>query len=160
MRGRLAMVEGREEGVCLEILPARAFSHARKKTLFVFRVGIQHPRASARPPHPPNASPVTNTSEISCRATGSDVAELINSYIKEGAIVPVEITVGLIEKVLAGTLLTRPSYPPVGSHQELCRRCPPYPSLFLFCCSHPRKRPPSPFFSSSAVPTLPTKSRL
>ena len=32
-------------------------------------------------------------------ASGSEVATLINDYINRGAIVPVEITIGLIEKV-------------------------------------------------------------
>eukprot|EP00049_Salpingoeca_infusionum_P009372 m.156226 g.156226 ORF g.156226 m.156226 type:complete len:192 (+) comp14318_c0_seq1:220-795(+) len=34
------------------------------------------------------------------RNSGSDLAELINNYIKEGQIVPVEITVGLIDKAM------------------------------------------------------------
>eukprot|EP00054_Salpingoeca_dolichothecata_P028549 m.217979 g.217979 ORF g.217979 m.217979 type:complete len:218 (+) comp26251_c1_seq35:1185-1838(+) len=34
------------------------------------------------------------------RATGSEVAGLINNYIKEGKIVPVKITVGLIDKAM------------------------------------------------------------
>eukprot|EP00056_Hartaetosiga_gracilis_P004694 m.77348 g.77348 ORF g.77348 m.77348 type:complete len:226 (-) comp11914_c0_seq1:172-849(-) len=34
------------------------------------------------------------------RNSGSDTAELINNYIKEGAIVPVAITVGLIKKAM------------------------------------------------------------
>ena len=32
------------------------------------------------------------------RASGSEVATLINDYINRGAIVPVEITIGLLEK--------------------------------------------------------------
>ncbi len=34
-----------------------------------------------------------------CSSSGSEVAALINDYMKQGAIVPVEITIGLIEKV-------------------------------------------------------------
>lgn len=34
------------------------------------------------------------------RASGSEVATLINDYINRGAIVPVEITIGLIEKAM------------------------------------------------------------
>jgi hypothetical protein len=34
-----------------------------------------------------------------CRASGSEVATLINDYINRGAIVPVEITIGLLDKV-------------------------------------------------------------
>ena len=37
--------------------------------------------------------------DMYCRASGSEVATLINDYINRGAIVPVEITIGLLEKV-------------------------------------------------------------
>ena len=37
------------------------------------------------------------------RNSGSSDAELINNYIKEGKIVPVEITVGLIKRAMVGT---------------------------------------------------------
>ena len=36
------------------------------------------------------------------RASGSENGDLIESYIKEGRIVPVEITISLIEKVQNG----------------------------------------------------------
>ncbi len=42
----------------------------------------------------------TNNKQMYFRASGSEVATLINDYINRGAIVPVEITIGLIEKVL------------------------------------------------------------
>ena len=43
---------------------------------------------------------VTSRILILPRSTsGSDVATLINDYINRGAIVPVEITIGLLEKV-------------------------------------------------------------
>ncbi len=38
-------------------------------------------------------------------ATGSDVANLINEYITAGKIVPVEITVGLLDKVCVSSLM-------------------------------------------------------
>lgn len=42
---------------------------------------------------------------FSHRNSGSELAELINTYIKDGKIVPVKITCGLIEKVSSSSLL-------------------------------------------------------
>ena len=41
------------------------------------------------------------------RASGSETAELIESYIKEGAIVPVEITLNLIKKAMEQSTANR-----------------------------------------------------